>query len=876
MTIRRLPFLVLASVAWFGAAAAAPLTLEQRVSAQRAIERVRWDHRIWPDANPGAKPPFESSVPDSALRAKVGNYLAKVAAVARFGTRPITPGEIQRELDRMARHSKNPGVLQELFAALGHDARLVAECLALPAVADRRLRDLHALDPVRSATPFDAWWHETAPSLRPVEPKDGTFTLPMLGGVNCTDDTWSATPIAHPVARWLDHIVWTGSEVVVWSGGNPGGEMSGGRYDPATDVWYPIAIDDGTPPGTIYGTLIWTGERVIAWGGADGLTKYNAGGRYDPVTDSWQPTSRGPGCPSPRFYHTAVWSGTEMIVWGGELLDATRAGDGGRYDPETDSWVAIPATLHSPSARARHVAVWTGDEMIVWSGGGPAGSGPGGILGDGKRYDPLTDAWTPISTMNAPAGREECAYTWSGTELLIWGGIDWSTLYGDGARYDPENDTWAPMASAGAPSPRRRLPAAWTGSRFFVWGGQAGDSDLGDGALYDPASNSWTPIATGGAPEPRSNFGAVWTGSEVVVWGGTNGYMSYVYTGGRYDPESDTWMPTSIGASMPNGRSWHSAVWTGSEMIVWGGTSRSGGQDLRLNTGGRYDPATDGWTLSAQDAATPIARDGHSVVWTGTRMIVWGGALDVDPYSANSGASYDPALDAWTPTAVVAETPVARYRHAAAWTGTEMIVWGGTLDGFTATASGGRYVPASDTWTPTLEDESTPSPREGVAAAWTGSELIVWGGSYWGFMGPRGLGDGARYSPANDQWLPMSPSGAPEARFRHAAVWTGNEMVVWGGYAELQGPTNSGGRYLPTSDIWASTSQGSDVPTGREEATAVWTGREMIVWGNSQSFGIAHETGGRYEPAFERGDRRRQSDRRRRGAVTAPSGPAAT
>ena len=39
----------------------------------------------------------------------------------------------------------------------------------------------------------------------------------------------------------------------------------------------------------------------------------------------------------------------------------------------------------------------------------------------------------------------------------------------------------------------------------------------------------------------------------------------------------------------------HTAVWTGSEMIVWGGIEFS----LYLNTGGRYNPATDSWTATS-------------------------------------------------------------------------------------------------------------------------------------------------------------------------------------------------------------------------------------------------------------------------------------
>ena len=67
-------------------------------------------------------------------------------------------------------------------------------------------------------------------------------------------------------------------------------------------------------------------------------------------------------------------------------------------------------------------------------------------------------------------------------------------------------------------------------------------------------------------------------------------------------------------------RIFHTAVWTGSEMIVWGGLN-----GVSLNTGGRYNPSTNSWTATSTTSA-PDARAYHTAVWTGTQMIVWGGS----------------------------------------------------------------------------------------------------------------------------------------------------------------------------------------------------------------------------------------------------------
>ena len=72
--------------------------------------------------------------------------------------------------------------------------------------------------------------------------------------------------------------------------------------------------------------------------------------------------------------------------------------------------------------------------------------------------------------------------------------------------------------------------------------------------------------------------------------------------------------------NVPPGQDLHTAVWTGSQMIVWGGY----GESNFANTGGRYNPSMNSWTTTST-ANAPTARSSHTAVWTGTEMIVWGG-----------------------------------------------------------------------------------------------------------------------------------------------------------------------------------------------------------------------------------------------------------
>jgi hypothetical protein len=119
-----------------------PLTFEERVSAQEAIDRIYYNQQIWPKGNPSSKPPFEEVVSRHTLEAKVTDYLRKSFALGEFWRKPITGEQLQTEVNRMARRSQAPNVLRELFAALNNDPRLIAECLARPVLADRQIRNL--------------------------------------------------------------------------------------------------------------------------------------------------------------------------------------------------------------------------------------------------------------------------------------------------------------------------------------------------------------------------------------------------------------------------------------------------------------------------------------------------------------------------------------------------------------------------------------------------------------------------------------------------------------------------------------------------------------------------------------------------------------
>jgi hypothetical protein len=64
------------------------------------------------------------------IEKKVEDYLLDSRALGDYWQRVIAPEQLQAEMERMARDTKQPEVLRELFEAFGNDSFVIAECLA--------------------------------------------------------------------------------------------------------------------------------------------------------------------------------------------------------------------------------------------------------------------------------------------------------------------------------------------------------------------------------------------------------------------------------------------------------------------------------------------------------------------------------------------------------------------------------------------------------------------------------------------------------------------------------------------------------------------------------------------------------------------------
>src|SRR5262245_50584684 len=186
------------------------LSFDDRVAYQRAIEDVYWRHRIWPKERPDPKPSLDVVMSQATIDKKVQDYLRNSELLEQDWQKPITAEQLQTEMERMASHTKQPEVLRELFAALGNDPFVIAECLARPLLAERFANGdplATGVPPVLAvvATPLRgvrrnvpqargySEQHETQVPVRMAAVSSANYTLPVLASPSggCIDDTWT-------------------------------------------------------------------------------------------------------------------------------------------------------------------------------------------------------------------------------------------------------------------------------------------------------------------------------------------------------------------------------------------------------------------------------------------------------------------------------------------------------------------------------------------------------------------------------------------------------------------------------------------------------------------------------------------------------------
>jgi N-acetylneuraminic acid mutarotase len=328
--------------------------------------------------------------------------------------------------------------------------------------------------------------------------------------------------------------------------------------------------------------------------------------------------------------------------------------------------------------------------------------------------------------------------TWTGTSVLMFGGmipaIPNLLTTNDLWSYDPGLNSWTQLIAANTPgSPPTQWAASLvaTPSGVILFGGYdpAGN---GQSALwsYDPVTNQWTrvlPEGDPGSPSARYSQSMVWDGNEVILWGGegSHGVINDLWW---YDPPTGTWTLKIANGdpSSPPARGNQAMAWDGTNAVLFGGdTFGPSFNDLWC-----YDPSTNSWTQKIAQGAvgSPASLAVPSMVWDGSRVVLFGGVFNGSGAFNTDLWGYDPATNAWTVdiAAGAASSPEGGTSLGFVFDGERAILF----DNYTNTTSNGIYwyQPATPAGGPTITSvlpALAVSGSGGVAVTISGTHFIA-------------------------------------------------------------------------------------------------------------------------------------------------------
>ena len=382
-------------------------------------------------------------------------------------------------------------------------------------------------------------------------------------------------------------------------------------------------INGTIPAGAIVATENYNDALLISKGFAllgsiPGFYKY-INSSYTAAANSWAVTyykgNISKYTPPPFDPDNLIaWVDPEVVVFSDNVFYA--------YNPVTDTWRLVTTNPSAYTASPSSKMVWTGTELVVWGGYYT------NATNNGFRYNPTTNTWSGIPVTNQPVSRLDFTMHYINGRIVVWGGTEpfIGNFLNTGAMLDLATNTWITMTTVNAPLGRTNFASVQTSSNtMIVWGGSgAGVGVHSDGGIFNPATNTWTATTNTNAPAARRNHTAVWSGTEMIVFGGTDLNGTVIYNnGGRYNPATNTWAAI---AAAPVGRVGHSAVWTGSRMLISNGISGSSNNNASWNDSYLYNPATNSW---ATGGAPGVRLRNHKSILAGNIVIVMGGVPSV-------------------------------------------------------------------------------------------------------------------------------------------------------------------------------------------------------------------------------------------------------
>ncbi len=291
-------------------------------------------------------------------------------------------------------------------------------------------------------------------------------------------------------------------------------------------------------------SMVWDSQAdlLFVFGGIDGQGNLlNDLWSYNPTAQTWKelnaPTGTVGLChntniPAPRMHAAMVWDSVDqqILLYGGLGANNHYLGDLWSYSPGTVTWTAISCSGSAPGVRSTN-AVWTGSQMLLLGGVNAYG-----LLSDFWSYTLANGGGTWQKLTDSPMGQrafQTMAWDSTDNQLYVFGGLDVNGQQQKDFYVYSAQSGWAQITpkSTSNPPPRQQGMGTWDSKDnvMLLMGGWEDGQVVPYWGLwaFDPKQNAWgllTPLNSAGAHLIPGRTAAV------IMWDASD-QRAYIYAG---------------------------------------------------------------------------------------------------------------------------------------------------------------------------------------------------------------------------------------------------------------------------------------------------------------------------------------------------------
>lgn len=342
--------------------------VQSLVACATTLKELQWSYNVWPKENKTEKPSFKTVVNEDQIYNQVVTSLQKQTLLAKQFGIELNKEMLQGELDRMARDTKDPKRLKELYASLDNNPTSITECVARPNLVNRLLRKQFSYSQVIHGELDRQAQYELSRYQQSQNMSNSNADIYTIDYV-IESDTKGASASAtatDPFRVELDQQSFDDrhANLIDFEAGT-------NQLQELETAFVYEEIVEASKTNIKVKSLVWKKDGLNSW-----VTKQNPTIQPSPVSklessflltnisgaqagaiggppDTWKEFITGPRS---RHSHTAVWTGTEMIVWGGGVSASIFVNTGDRYNPATGVWTPT-SDVGAPPVRRLHTAI---------------------------------------------------------------------------------------------------------------------------------------------------------------------------------------------------------------------------------------------------------------------------------------------------------------------------------------------------------------------------------------------------------------------------------------------------------------------------------------------------------------------------------------